>query len=120
MVRVGRLGIKSATMADLGGITATLECLPDLEAIADLESKLHFAKVELAQKNATIDELRERLALMAEQADGNKLQAFNSLQEENRAGKARINELLARINEVEGENKGLLKRLREAGVDIKP
>lgn len=122
MVRVARTGIKSATMADLGGVVATVEALPDLETLAELEDKLHFAEVELAQTKATIDELRERLALMEEQASPEvraQLQTFTELQEDNRASKARINELLARINEAEGENKGLRKRLREAGVDIK-
>lgn len=119
MVRVARTGVKPDTVTGLGGITACLEYLPDLESLAELEDKLHVASVEIAQRDATLEELSERLAVMVEQADAGELEAFIALQADVRSQKGRINELLARINEAEGENKGLRKRLREVGVHVK-
>ena len=123
MVRLARAAVKPDTVTGLGGIRATLDALPLIEELAELEDKLFVARGDITQRNETIDQLSERLAIMEEQATPearSRLKEFIALQEVNRTQKGRINELLARINEAEGENKGLRRRLREAGVDIKP
>ena len=107
MLRVAESGLKCDTVSDLGGIAAALDYLKLVDDVAEAERKI-------TSLNETIAGLRERVAFLEELAtrkDGGQMQTLNSLQEVNRSQKARINELLARINEVEQENKGLRRRL---------
>ena len=110
MLRLARSGLKYDMVSDLGGIAAALDYLKLVDDVAEAERTI-------TSLNETIDELRERVAFneeLATRKDGAEIAVVNSLREGSRSQKARINELLDRVQEVERENKGLRRRLREA------
>ena len=110
MLRLARSGLKYDMVSDLGGIAAALDYLKLVDDVAEAERTI-------TSRNETIDELRERVAFneeLATRKDGAESAILNSQREIIRSQKARTNELLARIQEVEGENNGLRRRLREA------
>ena len=72
MLKIARAGLKPETVSGLGGIRATLEVLaaPGKESkLGHLEEQLFVARAEAARAHDKIDELEERLAIVAEGVD---------------------------------------------------